>query len=116
MKRRFRVIAALFLCAFIVTAAHCPMTGKSIYLGSRTAFNNYLETFVNYRDTLPQGAERNALNAEFQPKFEECAAALDLWGKAVGTDQEITKMRAFNALFDKLYLLLKEKGIVKPVS
>lgn len=116
MLRRLRVVGALFLCALFLMAAHCPRSPLSIYTGTRTAFNNYLETYLNYRDAFPDGSEKDALRAKYEQRFEDAEAMLDEWGKAVGTDVEIIKQRAFNALFDEILRLLIKEGIVKPVT
>lgn len=116
MRRKRFIIGALFLCAFILSAAHCPQSPMAIYTGTRTAFNNYLETYLNYRDALPDGAQKDALKSKYEKRFEEAAELLNLWGQAVGTDSQVIKSRAFNALFDRILLDLMNAGIVRPVT
>jgi len=88
-----------------------PLTG---YMIARSAFNDYLETYLNYRDTLPPGPEKTALRQRFEPRFMQAAALLDLWKTALGRADENSARKAFNKAFNVLLNELITAGIIRP--
>ncbi|MBW2066886.1 MAG: hypothetical protein JRJ03_18405 [Deltaproteobacteria bacterium] len=88
-----------------------PLT---VYMIARAAFNDYLETYLDYRDALPNGPEKTALRQRFEPRFMQAAALLDLWKTALGRADENSARKAFNEAFNALLNELITAGIIKP--
>ena len=113
MKRK-RIISLFFVLMILASCAgHLARTPVEIYTGTRAAFNNYLELYLDYRDAMPSGADKDALRAKMEPLFEKGEKALDAYGDAVGTEDEFIKERAFNTIFDMVVFELMERGVLK---
>lgn len=86
----------------------------AVYISARTAFNSYLETYLNYRSTLPDGPKKQELRDKYEPKFEKGAKALDTWSAVLdaGTDPT-TAANAYSDIIDVLVMELIQSGILE---
>ena len=114
MKRKLFV--PLILIAFIVMAISSCGSMKS-YVSARTILNDYWESYLDRRDMMPDGPEKDALRAKFNDTgdwsyFTEADMALDAWGEALGTEEEVATKRLYLTIFNRLINLLVREGII----
>lgn len=113
MRKHRIILPFLLLMILAACQAHMARSPEAIYTGTRAAFNNYLELYLDYRDQMPPGPDKDALRAKMEPLFEKGEKALDAYGSAVGTENEFIKERAFNTIFDMVVFELMERGVIK---
>ena len=88
-----------------------------VYVKARDTFNNMWESYLDYRDGLPEGQKKEDLKGKFKDVgktsiFTEVKEKLDLWGQFVGTMDEVQKKKDYYKLFNQaLDLLIKAKII-----
>jgi hypothetical protein len=86
---------------------------RDVYLGSRIAFNNFLESYIGYRATLKKGSpEYVKAEEQIRPRFEEAEAILDNWGEVVDTPSGENYQRVFDVLLDAILIELVKNGII----
>lgn len=105
------VLVAGFL-AYGCATVPAGQENLATYLGARTAFNNYLELYLNYRDVMPDGEKKNQLRAGLEPKFYQASLMLDAWKLSMNTDDEVMARQTFNTVFDQLALNLMAYGVI----
>ena len=111
-------IVPLFIILMLVAACGlqnipADQTPIAAYTSARVAFNDYLSSYLAYRDVMPAGPEKEALKAKFEPKFEQGKQYLDGWRAVLGSPTEQEKKRLFDTLFDSLVVELLRAGVIQ---
>ena len=114
MKRKISFIALLLGVFLLVACAH-QMRG---YVSARTILNNYWESYLDMRDAMPNGPEKDAFRVKFNDTgkssyFTEADEALDIWQASIGTSGEVDASRIYYGLFNKVVAILMSEGIIK---
>lgn len=117
LKRVIPMLAVLMLVAACglqyVTKEQTPVVA---YTAARVAFNNHLSSYLAFRDVMPSGAEKDAMRANYEPKFEKAKGYLDAWKAVLGSPSAEEKQRLFNTLFDSMVIELINSGIIQTVK
>ena len=108
-KIMLMVVALVFLVG-------CANTMRG-YVSGRTILNDYWEQYLDFRDSLPDGAQKTALRAKFNDTgkgsyFTDAKDALDVWKGALGTTGEIDAGKLYYKLLEKVVTILQSEGIV----
>lgn len=111
--QKLKISILLFLALMLVSCA----SSLRPYVSARTVLNNYWEAYLDYRDSLPEGPEKEALRRRFADSgtnsyFTAAAAALDAWKAAIGTEDEFIKREIYYDSFNRIMALLFKEGII----
>lgn len=87
---------------------------RASYVSARATFNTHLETYLNYRDMLPEGTKKEALRNKYEQDFWKAKEALDIWGAVVdmGTDPT-SAITNYNKLIDFIVMELIKDEIIQ---
>lgn len=114
MKLKNSFVLLLGIMMVFISCAH-TMQG---YVSARTILNNYWESYLNLRDSMPDGERKVALRAKFndtgeESYFTDAKKALDLWNDVVGTSGELNASKFYYEIFNKIMILLLSEGVIK---
>ena len=105
------------LVMVVVLAFLSACASMKSYVSARTILNNYWESYLDRRDAMPEGPEKDAFRAKFKDTgsysyFTEADKALDAWSGALNTDQEAVKRGVYFKVFNQILNLLIAEGII----
>lgn len=110
-------ILLLFLGLLVLTVCSNCANSMRGYVSARTILNDYWESYLNLRDSMPEGAEKAALKAKFADTgkgsyFTDAKDALNVWQAALGTTGEIEAGKLYYTILNKVMDLLVREGVV----
>ena len=117
MKTRSNGIYLILLGMLVLLLSTCAHQMRG-YVSARTILNNYWESYLNLRDSMPDGIKKDALRAKFNDTgkgsyFTDAKDALDAWKAAIGTEGEVNLSKVYYSLFEKIMALLLQEGVIK---
>lgn len=97
--------------------ATTQQTGVSGAYIARKTLNDYWESYLDLRDTMT-GIQKEKLMYQFEDTgknsiFTEATKYLDLWDTAIGTASELQAQKSYQALLNKIIILLFEQGVIE---
>lgn len=111
------LVALTFVLGLMLGMTSCatmnvPVTAESITGTVRSTFNNYVENYLNYRDRMKPGPERDAMRTTVEPKIKAVAGLLNTWELSIGTPSQATDYAAFDKAYSDLVSVLLGYGII----
>jgi len=109
----------LMLGMFVMLIANCggqlsqlPPSPEKTYAQSLTAFNIAGEAYLAIL-TAQKPEVKAAWKININPYIHAASAALDIWGAAIGTDQEAGKHTIYLQLWQDLFPILTTLGVIE---
>ena len=106
----------MMMVVAIVFLVGC-MSSLRTYVSARTVLNNYWESYLDYRDSLPAGVTKDALKAKFKDTgedsyFTQAKTALDAWDKVLQTPDQTSQAQVYYAIWNQIMALMLSENIV----
>jgi hypothetical protein len=83
VNRKFSLILVCFLVMGLVGSCATTMNQKITYLTARDSFNGALKNYMERVRAMPDGADKEAVKADFNPVWKDAEKSLDAWGGVV---------------------------------
>lgn len=97
--KKFNIIVVCFLAVGLLVACTTTMDYKIGYLTARDSFNAALQNYIDRVKAMPEGADKEAVKADFNPLWKDAEKSLDIWGgsvKGATTEDPTEAIRQFS--------------------
>ena len=106
----------LMVMALVFLIAGCASSLRT-YVSARTILNNYWETYLDYRDAMPDGLAKDALKAKFgdtgkDSYFTKAKNALDAWDKVLDSQDQANQAQVYYAIWNQIMALMVSENII----
>jgi len=99
-SRKFNALMICLLVVGLVMSCATTMDQKITYLTARDSFNSALKNYIERVKAMPEGVDKEAVKADFNPVWKDAEKSLDAWGgfvKGGGTEDPAEAVRQFTA-------------------
>lgn len=113
MERKSYNIVFMIFCLVLLILAGCASMPEEVktpagsYYMARSVLNSYWETYLDYRDSLPEGERKQKLREKFDDigvdsVFTQTKRVLDDWEKVIDTPEGFRKEKLFDTLLNRI--------------